>query len=199
MTGTRGQTSGTVMGDSATIDGGISPPTVTSGTGESPPSSLPAPSPSSPPSDDDGEKSSLLPLPLENARTCLTESRDECVISDVTHCVIGDVAGQPRHSVGGTWNRDHRGNVHIGLVDSRLVGRDLDRREGTPDRRTDVADEPIKRPDALKLAFNLKPSILHVVCKTRHGSLKVELKRCTHVICSFMHVAIIIVLIVATT
>jgi len=79
MTGTRGHTSGTVIGDSATIDGGRSPPTVTSGTGE--PSSLPPPSPSSP-SDDDADDENSSPAPLENARTCL-QLRDDCVISDV--------------------------------------------------------------------------------------------------------------------
>jgi len=84
-------------------------------------------------------------------------------------------------------------NEHIGLADSRLEGRALDRREDTPDRVTDVADVLIRRPGALKLQYDLKPSILHVVCKTRRGSLKIGPKRHTHVIRSLTHVAIVFV------
>jgi len=162
MTGTCGQTSGTVIGDRATIDGGRSPPTVTSGTGDEP-SSLP-PSPSSP-SDDEEENSS--PLPLEKARTCL-HLGENCIIHDAA-----DDTGRRPHSTGTTERKTDPEYNDKGLAESRQAVRPLvaDKRQPGSTLRATIGGAAGTRLNA-KQSFNLHSSILqtaNVVCKTRRG------------------------------
>jgi len=194
MTGTRGQTSGTVMGDRATIDGGRSPPTVTSGTGE--PSSLPLPS-SSPPSDDGADENSS-PLPLENARTC-PQLRNDCVIGDVADDMGKYPSIFPIDDQCITDAADEHNGLEGGLLAVRPLVAGNERRGGKPQRETD-ADEAVKRLRT-KQSLDLYSCSLHAdnfVCKTRRGIVHDGHRRCMHVKCNFMEVAMF-VFIAATT
>jgi len=109
---------------------------------------------------------------------------------------------RPIFSTGGKRNTDS-GYEHNGLSDGRLAVRPLvtenERRGGKPQRETNAEDAGKRL--TVKLSFNLYSCILHgdsLVCKTRRGIVCVGHKRCMHVVCNFMEVAIF-VLIVTTT
>jgi len=197
MTGTRGQTSGTVIGDSATIDGERSAPTVTSGTAESSSPPLPSPSPpSSDADDDDADENSSLPLPLENALAC-PQLRDDCVISDVTDDDTGRFTNFSADNKPGI----DPGNVHTDLAVDRIAGLLLpagnERRGAEP--RCDTNETGIRL--YAKLSFNVYSLIVRVanlVCRTRPDIVYVGHRRYKHVDCSFMEVAIFVLITLIT-